>query len=110
MRAGERPAHFLSRLVDRLADGVVTVEGRHDLDLVAGLLGLPRLRPPRRSSGSLRPGRRLFPHSRSWRREPGDLVVFTGAMSPAREVWQDEARAAGLRVGDGVRGQTGAST
>jgi DNA polymerase-3 subunit epsilon len=37
---------------------------------------------------------------------PGDLIVFTGAMTPPREDWQREAAAAGLTVGENVTKKT----
>jgi DNA polymerase-3 subunit epsilon len=82
-----------------LEDGVVTTEERHDLDRVALLLGLPTAAVGE-ALAAPGEGRDL------WRLQPGDLVVFTGAMTPSREDWQLEAAAAGLTVGDNVTRKT----
>jgi DNA polymerase III subunit epsilon len=82
-----------------LEDGVVTAAERKDLDGVAELLGLPveavgeALVAPRTTRDR-------------WQLRSGDLVVFTGAMTPPREDWQSEATSAGLTVGDAVTKKT----
>lgn len=82
-----------------LEDGVVTTAERHDLDGVARLLGLPAEAVGEALSAP-RTGRDR------WQLQRGDLVVFTGAMTPPREDWQREAAAAGLTVGDNVTRKT----
>jgi DNA polymerase-3 subunit epsilon len=82
-----------------IEDGVVTAAERGDLDGVARLLGLPAAAVDAVLAAP-RPGRD------QWRLRPGDLVVFTGAMSPSREDWEREAVAAGLVVGDNVTKKT----
>lgn len=86
-----------------LEDGVVTGEERHDLDRVAVLLGLPNAVVDEALAGA-----RETPRASGdrWRLKPGDLVVFTGAMTPPREDWQAAAAAAGLAVGDNVTKRT----
>jgi DNA polymerase-3 subunit epsilon len=99
---------YLQSLVEiALEDHVLTAAERHDLDGAATALGLPASavdealkcdspeRRPRQSSAC-----------RPWRLQPNDAVVFTGAMSPPREVWQAEAIAAGLKVGESVTKKT----
>jgi DNA polymerase-3 subunit epsilon len=87
-----------------LADGVLTPEERHDLDRVATLLGLPATTVDRVLSDAA--STPAGADRRFWQLRPGDLVVFTGTMAPAREQWQAEAEAAGLVVGDTVSKKT----
>ncbi|WP_062432477.1 exonuclease domain-containing protein [Herbidospora daliensis] len=74
------------------ADGVVTDEERHELDLVADLLHLPRARVDVLLASTAAPEevRERF------RLRPGDLVVFTGEMDRGREYWEDRAREASM--------------
>ncbi|GAA3102651.1 exonuclease domain-containing protein [Streptosporangium carneum] len=75
-----------------LAEGPVTEDDRHELDLVATLLGLSTESAARAladASASPRPGFARF------RLSPGDLVVFTGEMDGARDEWELRARQAG---------------
>jgi DNA polymerase-3 subunit epsilon len=82
-----------------LEDGVVSTDERRDLDAVAGLLGL--------GTGAVDEALAMPRTARNrWQLHAGDLVVFTGAMQPAREEWQAEAAAAGLVVGDNVTKNT----
>lgn len=78
-------------------DGVVTGAERHELHTVAALLGIPAdaadLALAAARDGAVSPaGRRP-----AFALAPGDLVVFTGEMREDRTVWEDRARAAGLR-------------
>jgi DNA polymerase-3 subunit epsilon len=87
-----------------LADGVLTPAERHDLDSVAALVGLPPTAVDKAladaATTAASPGRQF------WQLRPGDPVVFTGTMEPAREQWQAEAEAAGLTVGEAVSKKT----
>ncbi|MGN9805508.1 exonuclease domain-containing protein [Micromonospora sp. L32] len=88
-----------------LEDGVLTPEERHDLDQVARLLGLQRSDVDQALSAAAAD----MPRQRrpdAWRLQPGDIVVFTGAMEPPRWEWEEEARAAGLQVGNTVTKKT----
>ncbi|MGC5022591.1 exonuclease domain-containing protein [Micromonospora sp. DT47] len=88
-----------------LEDGVLTSDERHDLDQVAGLLGLQRSDVDQ----ALTAAATDIPRQRrpdAWRLQPGDLVVFTGAMEPPQWEWEEDARAAGLNVGDNVTKKT----
>lgn len=88
-----------------LEDGIVTAAERHDLDQVAGLLGLQRSDVDHAlTSGANDVLRQRQPNA--WRLQAGDMVVFTGAMQPPRWEWEDQARAAGLQVGDSVTKKT----
>jgi DNA polymerase-3 subunit epsilon len=85
-----------------LDDGVLTAAERHDLDGLAFLVGLESSAV----DDALRAATQVSNHRESWQLRPGDLVVFTGSMVPERDVWQAEAAAAGLAVGDGVTKKT----
>ncbi|MFI6225870.1 exonuclease domain-containing protein [Micromonospora echinospora] len=88
-------------------DGVVTVSERHDLDQVAGLLGLRRTDVDKAlKTATLGSVPRQGHRTDMWRLQPGDLVVFTGAMQPPRWEWEEEAKASGLQVGDNVTKKT----
>ncbi|MCG5440779.1 exonuclease domain-containing protein [Micromonospora foliorum] len=88
-----------------LEDGVLTSSERHDLDEVAELLGFQRSDVDE----ALAAAATDIPRQRrpnGWRLQPGDKIVFTGAMDPPRSEWEDEARMAGLLVGDNVTKKT----
>ncbi|MEU4338309.1 exonuclease domain-containing protein [Micromonospora lupini] len=87
-----------------LEDGVVTTTERHDLDEVAALLGLQRSDVDEALAAATNIPRQH--QSSGWRLQPGDKVVFTGAMDPPRSDWEEQARAAGLLVGDNVTKKT----
>lgn len=101
-------AGYLADLaVAALEDGIVTDDERADLVAVAALLAL---RPDavesaldRAASGAPVPRQRT--RSR-WTLAPGDIVVFTGETPEPRGVWEERARAAGLRVEDAVTTDT----
>ncbi|MEU8110870.1 exonuclease domain-containing protein [Micromonospora sp. NPDC048947] len=88
-----------------LEDNVLTSAERHDLDQVASLLGLQAsdVDHALKAARDVGPAR---PQTKSWRLRPGDVVVFTGAMEPPRWSWEEDARAAGLQVGDNVTKKT----
>ncbi|MFC8620408.1 exonuclease domain-containing protein [Micromonospora purpureochromogenes] len=88
-----------------LEDGVLTPAERHDLDQVAGLLGLQHSDVDQ----ALAAAATDIPRQRrpdAWRLQPGDNVVFTGAMEPPRWEWEEEAEAVGLQVGNTVTKKT----
>ncbi|MEU9742227.1 exonuclease domain-containing protein [Micromonospora chersina] len=88
-----------------LVDGILTPDERHDLDQVAGLLGLQQSDVDQ----ALAAAAATIPQQRrsdAWRLQPGDTVVFTGAMEPPRWEWEEQARAAGLQVGNTVTKKT----
>ncbi|GIF08937.1 exonuclease domain-containing protein [Actinoplanes siamensis] len=86
-----------------LEDGILTPAERRDLDEVAELLGLAgadvdrALQAARVAPATARPRFRL---------NAGDEVVFTGSMTPAREVWAAGAVAHGLTVNRDVTRRT----
>ncbi|MEU7916562.1 exonuclease domain-containing protein [Microbispora bryophytorum] len=75
-----------------LADGVVTVSERHELDLVAELLDLPSAAV---DEALTRPRDEKAPAVSRFRLAPGDLIVFTGEMDGGRDAWEARARQAG---------------
>lgn len=82
---------YLAALADAAwQDGRLTADEEADLRLVASLLGVE-------VEGALRRPVRLY---------LGDLVVFTGEMREAREVWERRALSAGLTVKAGVTKKT----
>ncbi len=85
---------YLSALAGAaLADGVVTPDERHELDLVADLLRLPRARVDL----LLLAGAAVPAEARErFRLRPGDLVVFTGEMDEGRDYWEGRAREAAI--------------
>ncbi|WP_066361869.1 exonuclease domain-containing protein [Herbidospora mongoliensis] len=84
---------YLSALASAArADGVVTPDERHELDLVADLLHLPRARVDLLLAGAAAPAEAR----ERFRLRPGDLVVFTGEMDEGREYWEDRARRASI--------------
>ncbi|MBQ1073515.1 hypothetical protein KBX06_10115 [Micromonospora sp. C31] len=88
-----------------LEDDVLTPNERSDLDQVARLLGLQRSDVDH----ALTTAASVIPQQRrpgAWQLQPGDVVVFTGAMEPPRWAWEEEARAAGLDVGNNVTKKT----
>ncbi|MDG4810613.1 exonuclease domain-containing protein [Micromonospora sp. WMMD1120] len=86
-------------------DNIITSAERHDLDQIATLLGLQASDVDHALTVALDVGT-AQPHTKSWRLQPGDLVVFTGAMDPPRSSWEENAVAAGLQVGDNVTKKT----
>ncbi|MEV1017031.1 exonuclease domain-containing protein [Micromonospora sp. NPDC049801] len=98
-------AYLASLAAAALEDGVLTSAERNDLDQVGSLLGLQvtdvdHALKVARDVGAVRP------QTKGWRLQPGDVVVFTGAMDPPRWSWEQDARAAGLNVGDNVTKKT----
>ncbi|GAA1276522.1 hypothetical protein GCM10009677_32820 [Sphaerisporangium rubeum] len=75
-----------------LADGVVTSEERHELDLIAGLLHLPASATDEALTET---ATRTPSASPRFALREGDLVVFTGEMTEGRETWENRARQAG---------------
>jgi DNA polymerase-3 subunit epsilon len=75
------------------ADGNVTPAERHELDLVATLLGLSPA-AVEDALATATPPQHLAPGG-GFRLRPGDLVVFTGEMEDGREHWEERARRAG---------------
>ncbi|MEV6802739.1 exonuclease domain-containing protein [Micromonospora rifamycinica] len=97
---------YLASLAEiALEDDILTDDERHDLDQVAVLLGLRRADVDEvlAASPTTVPGQRRRDR---WQLQPGDLVVFTGAMEPPRGEWEEEARAVGLSVGSSVTKKT----
>ncbi|MGC4861129.1 exonuclease domain-containing protein [Micromonospora sp. DT41] len=88
-----------------LEDKVLTSAERHDLDEVASLLGL-QATDVDHALKTTHDASVIQPGTNQWRLQSGDVVVFTGAMEPPRSSWEDEARAAGLQVGDNVTKKT----
>ncbi|WBB52466.1 exonuclease domain-containing protein [Verrucosispora sp. WMMD573] len=99
---------YLAGLAEVAAeDGVVTAAERHDLIQVADLLGLPRPEVDNALQIAMTDSSRQRRHRRDqWNLKANDLVVFTGEMRPQRSEWEEEATAAGLRVGDRVTKKT----
>jgi DNA polymerase-3 subunit epsilon len=104
-------AQYLQALATlAVIDGVVTAEERHDLDLVATLLGLEAgdvdraLRMAQHVAGNVTGNSHRA--NGQFRLSPGDVVVFTGQMDEPREVWQARAESAGLTVGATVTKKT----
>ncbi|GAA3604255.1 hypothetical protein GCM10022419_106150 [Nonomuraea rosea] len=81
------------------ADGVVTPAERHELDLVAALLGLPPAAVEQALAAAAPP---QHPAVGGFRLQPGDLVVFTGDMAGGRELWEERARQAGYAAHSNV--------
>jgi DNA polymerase-3 subunit epsilon len=106
-RADARSLHrrYLTGLATvALADGVLTPAERHDLDSVATLVGLPATTVDKAlADAAANQGR---PDRQFWQLRRGDVVVFTGTMTPDRDQWQAEAEAAGLVAGEGVNKKT----
>ncbi|WP_433257036.1 exonuclease domain-containing protein [Streptosporangium sp. CA-135522] len=75
-----------------LADGLVTEDGRHELELVATLLGLSAESAERALSGAIAGSP---PDFTRFSLTPGDLVVFTGEMDGPRDDWEWRALQAG---------------
>jgi DNA polymerase-3 subunit epsilon len=82
-------------------DGVVTDDERRDLDRVASLLGLGAedVEQALKTAATEPPGSRSYP---AWQLRRGDVVVFTGSMTPDRDHWVARAVSAGLQVADSV--------
>ncbi|MFI6134158.1 exonuclease domain-containing protein [Micromonospora sp. NPDC051141] len=88
-----------------LEDDILTPDERSDLDQVARLLGLQQSDVDH----ALATAATVIPQQRrpgTWQLQPGDVVVFTGAMEPPRCEWEEEARAAGLDVGNNITKKT----
>ncbi len=95
---------YLADLADAATE--VTASERADLAAVAALLGLP---PAAVDEALARAGAASSvprqPRPR-WSLSIGDVVVFTGETAEPRQIWEDRARAAGLRVEEVVGGDT----
>jgi DNA polymerase III subunit epsilon len=95
--------YLISLAAIAIEDEILTDAELEDLHDVAVLLGLnpgdvdAALARSREASRTDRP---------SWRLNPGDMVVFTGSMNPAREIWESDAVANGLVVGGNVTKRT----
>jgi DNA polymerase III subunit epsilon len=87
-------------------DGILTAKERHDLNQVAGLLGLQAADVEQALAAAETERRSERQRPDAWQLRPGDIVVFTGAMQPPREEWQSDAVAAGLRAEDHVTTRT----
>ncbi|GAB3887017.1 hypothetical protein GCM10027612_25100 [Microbispora bryophytorum subsp. camponoti] len=84
---------YLTALAEAaLADGVVTVAERRELDLVAELLDLPSTAV---DAALTRPRDEKASAVSRFRLAPGDLIVFTGEMDGGRDSWEARARQAG---------------
>ena len=75
-----------------LADGVVTEEERHELYIIATLLGLSIESADEALSA---PPPQAPPELPRFRLTSGDMVVFTGEMDGERDQWESRARQAG---------------
>ncbi|MER5420485.1 exonuclease domain-containing protein [Streptosporangium roseum] len=75
-----------------LSEGPVTEDDRHELALVAALLGLPAEAADRALAGD---AASPPPDFTRFRLSPGDLVVFTGEMDGPRDDWEWRALQAG---------------
>jgi len=82
------------------ADGVVTPTERHELDQVAGLLGLADHYVERALAAA---ADTPSPASHPFNLMAGDRVAFTGDMQMPRAEWKSRAEKAGLRVGGVTR-------
>lgn len=95
--------YLISLAAIAVEDQILTTAERRDLDGVAALLGLTTadvdeaLAIARATPVPVRP---------QWQLRPGDVVVFTGGMSPPREIWEVGAVTHGLVVGDNVTKRT----
>jgi DNA polymerase-3 subunit epsilon len=87
-------------------DGVVSDDERRELDTVAALLGLHTAEVDQAFLVARRAVTLVGQPVGGSSLKPGDLVVFTGDMDEAREVWEARATMAGLRVGQSVTRQT----
>jgi DNA polymerase III subunit epsilon len=104
----EQYLHALA--VAALADGVVTDDEHDDLITVAALLGLGPDHLDQAFDAAIRATQADAPPAvrplGQFTLQPGDIVVFTGQMDQPREVWENRARAMGLRVEDRITKQT----
>lgn len=102
--------YFLSLATIAVADGAITDAEEDDLVSVAALLALAptdverALRTARHAVALA--GEALVSGVRRLHLRAGDTVVFTGDTGEPREVWEERAARAGLRVGTGVTRQT----
>lgn len=91
--------------VAALEDATLTPAELDDLKQVAFLLGLGEADVDNAlaaaADGSLAEKQREL-----WRLRLGDVVVFTGTMTPSRERWEEQALLAGLQVGERVTKRT----
>jgi DNA polymerase-3 subunit epsilon len=84
-------------------DEILTDAELHDLHSVAALLGLT---PDDVDAALTRARDTPVPARTQWRLNPGDMVVFTGSMTPPREIWESDAVANGLAVSGNVTKRT----
>jgi DNA polymerase-3 subunit epsilon len=95
--------YLISLATVAIEDQILTTAERHDLDGVAAMLGLTTadvdkaLTSAREKPVSIRS---------QWQLSAGDMVVFTGSMSPPRETWEADAVAHGLIAGENVTKRT----
>lgn len=88
-----------------LEDGIVTEQEHADLRSVAAVLGLCEadVAQALRDASTRRPGKRAAAREKVGTAgitlEPGDRIVFTGAMRRSRQEWEDVARERGLVPG-----------
>lgn len=89
-----------------LEDGILTATEHDDLRQVALLLGLDEAAVENALAAASTSGNPPTRHLDAWRLRMDDAVVFTGSMEPAREHWEEQARAVGLQVGERVTKRT----
>jgi DNA polymerase-3 subunit epsilon len=103
--------HYLQALATVAAlDGEIGDHERADLEGLADLLAVEPdyvsgVLSTARHAVALTGGPSTSPSKRLYLRQ-GDEVVFTGETRPPREVWEEQASAAGLRVGKDVTTRT----
>jgi DNA polymerase-3 subunit epsilon len=86
-----------------IEDGILTDAEVRDLRGVATLLGMT---PADVDEALIRARETPQPARPPWQLNPGDMVVFTGSMTPAREIWEGDAISYGLAVGGNVTKRT----
>lgn len=86
-----------------IEDSILTDSELRDVHSVAALLGLNPTDVDKALTQAHETQTTARPH---WRLRPGDAVVFTGSMTPAREIWEGNAVASGLTVSSNVTKRT----